>query len=53
MVRLEAYGRARILEGLCAPNTQGIVSKLKTSPYRSGRFDGWRKIKCPTYRRQE
>jgi bifunctional non-homologous end joining protein LigD len=37
----------------CALNLEGIVSKRKDTPYRSGRFDGWRKIKCPDYRRRE
>jgi bifunctional non-homologous end joining protein LigD len=42
-----------LMKHACALNLEGIVSKLKTSPYRSGRFDGWRKIKCLEYRRRE
>jgi ATP-dependent DNA ligase len=30
---------------------EGIVSKRIDAPYRSGPFLGWRKIKCPGYRR--
>ena len=30
----------------CKLNLEGIVSKLANSPYRSGRTDAWRKIKC-------
>jgi hypothetical protein len=32
-------------------NLEGIVAKRFDSRYVSGRFDGWRKIKCPDYRR--
>jgi bifunctional non-homologous end joining protein LigD len=35
----------------CAMNLEGIVSKRIASPYRSGRYEGWRKIKCPDYER--
>jgi bifunctional non-homologous end joining protein LigD len=42
-----------LLKHACALNLEGIVSKRKDTPYRSGRFDGWRKIKCPEYRRRE
>ena len=35
----------------CAMNLEGIVLKRVASPYRSGRFDGWRKIKFQSYRR--
>ena len=35
----------------CAIGTEGIVAKRVDSRYVSGRFDGWRKIKCPDYRR--
>jgi ATP-dependent DNA ligase len=34
-----------------AMNLEGIVSKRISSLYRSGRFDGWRKMKCKDYRR--
>jgi bifunctional non-homologous end joining protein LigD len=37
----------------CAMNLEGIVSKRIGSLYRSGRFDGWRMIKCKDYRRPE
>jgi bifunctional non-homologous end joining protein LigD len=40
-----------LLRHACALNLEGIVSKRKNAPYRSGHFDGWRKIKCPEYRR--
>jgi bifunctional non-homologous end joining protein LigD len=30
----------------CKLHLEGIVSKLANSPYRSGRTDAWRKIKC-------
>ncbi|MCL4743793.1 MAG: hypothetical protein KJZ83_00110 [Burkholderiaceae bacterium] len=29
---------------------EGVVSKRINSPYRSGRRDEWRKVKCPTWR---
>jgi bifunctional non-homologous end joining protein LigD len=29
---------------------EGIVSKRRNAPYRSGRLCGWIKIKCPTWR---
>jgi bifunctional non-homologous end joining protein LigD len=42
-----------LLKHACALNLEGIVSKRKDSPYRSGRSDNWRKIKCPNYRRRD
>jgi bifunctional non-homologous end joining protein LigD len=30
----------------CKLHLEGIVSKLATSPYRPGRSDAWRKVKC-------
>jgi len=30
----------------CKHHLEGIVSKLATSPYRSGRSDAWLKVKC-------
>jgi len=33
----------------CAMSLEGIVSKRTDTPYRSGSFSGWRKIKCPGY----
>jgi bifunctional non-homologous end joining protein LigD len=35
----------------CEMNLEGIVSKRVASPYKSGRFEGWRKIKCRSYQR--
>ena len=37
---------AEILEKLCAAGYEGIVSKRKDAPYRSGRGRAWLKIKC-------
>jgi bifunctional non-homologous end joining protein LigD len=34
---------------VCAMGLEGIVSKRIDTPYRSGPFLGWRKIKCPGY----
>jgi bifunctional non-homologous end joining protein LigD len=31
---------------------EGIISKRRGSPYRSGRSLMWRKIKCPGYERR-
>src|SRR5215212_8091286 len=42
-----------LLKHACALNLEGIVSKRKSAPYRSGRSDSWRKIKCPDYMRRE
>jgi bifunctional non-homologous end joining protein LigD len=47
---LEGRG-ADILERLCAAGYEGIVSKRKNAPYRSGRGQHWLKIKCT--KRQE
>jgi len=33
----------------CAMGLEGIVSKRIDTPYRSGPFFGWRKVKCPGY----
>jgi bifunctional non-homologous end joining protein LigD len=33
----------------CGMRLEGIVSKRIGSPYRSGPFPAWRKIKCPEY----
>ena len=35
----------------CAMGLEGIVSKHLNTPYRSGPFAGWRKIKNPAYQR--
>jgi bifunctional non-homologous end joining protein LigD len=50
--RYEGDGRD-LFQHACALGLEGIVSKRKNSPYLSGRFDGWRKIKCPNYKRKE
>lgn len=42
---------AALYRHACAMNLEGVVSKKKGSPYSSGRFEGWRKIKCPDYSR--
>jgi bifunctional non-homologous end joining protein LigD len=42
-----------LLKHACALNLEGIVSKRKSAPYRSGRSDNWRKIKCPDYMRRK
>lgn len=42
-----------LLKRACALNLEGIVSKRKSAPYRSGRSNSWRKIKCPDYMRRE
>jgi len=34
-------------------NLEGIASKQRSSRYRSGRSDDWRKIKCPGYQRRQ
>lgn len=36
----------RFLEGVCKMRLEGIVSKRKSSPYRSGRGRDWLKVKC-------
>jgi bifunctional non-homologous end joining protein LigD len=36
----------------CAMGLEGIVSKRRTSPYRSGRSLTWRKVKCAEYQRR-
>ena len=47
---LEAAGALMLAEA-CRRRAEGIVSKLATSPYTSGRSKSWIKVKC--YRRQE
>jgi len=42
-----------LLKHACSMNLEGIVSKRKSAPYRSGRSDSWRKIKCLGYTRRE
>jgi bifunctional non-homologous end joining protein LigD len=40
-----------LFEHVCKRNLEGVVSKRKSSRYRSGPFDAWRKIECKDYRR--
>lgn len=42
---LEGDGPA-VLAGACRLGLEGIVSKRVESPYRGGRSDSWRKVKC-------
>jgi bifunctional non-homologous end joining protein LigD len=49
--RFDGDGRD-LFRHACVLNLEGIVSKRKNTAYRSGRFDGWRKIKCPGYKRE-
>jgi bifunctional non-homologous end joining protein LigD len=35
----------------CAMGAEGIISIRRDKPYKSGRFEWWRKIKCPDYQR--
>jgi bifunctional non-homologous end joining protein LigD len=39
-------GGDAILESACKMSLEGIVSKLTSAPYRSGRNDSWTKAKC-------
>ncbi len=39
-------GGDAILESACKMSLEGIVSKLASAPYRSGRTDSWTKAKC-------
>ena len=39
-------GGDTVLEHACRLGLEGIVSKLKTAPYRSGRAKSWLKAKC-------
>jgi bifunctional non-homologous end joining protein LigD len=36
----------------CQLGLEGIVSKRKDAPYKSGPSSSWRKIKCPGYERR-
>jgi ATP-dependent DNA ligase len=40
-----------LFEEICRRKLEGIVSKRKSSRYRSGPFDAWRKNECKDYRR--
>jgi bifunctional non-homologous end joining protein LigD len=46
------YGPA-LFRHACAIGVEGIIGKRRDMPYRSGRFQWWRKIKCPDYLRLE
>src|SRR5687768_16063339 len=48
---VEGAKGAALFRRACAMGLEGIVSKRIDTPYRSGPFLGWRKIKCPGYRR--
>src|SRR3954469_6062585 len=47
---LESDG-ALILKHACALGLEGIVSKRRDAPYRSGRSRTWLKVKCEHYHR--
>src|SRR4051812_18380855 len=47
---LESDG-ALILKHACALGLEGIVSKRRDAPYRSGRSPTWLKVKCEHYHR--
>ncbi|WP_406858466.1 hypothetical protein ABEG18_12900 [Alsobacter sp. KACC 23698] len=36
----------------CMMGLEGIISKRRDSPYRSGRTQAWLKVKCPRYERR-
>ena len=42
----DAFDDPRVFKAACEMGLEGIVSKKRKSPYRSGRFDDWRKAKC-------
>ena len=48
---VEGRKGAALFRRACAMGLEGIVSKRIDTPYRSGPFLGWRKIKCPGYAR--
>jgi len=41
-----SFEDAKVFDQACKLGLEGIVSKRKSSQYRSGRFDDWRKTKC-------
>jgi bifunctional non-homologous end joining protein LigD len=49
---IDADGPA-VFRHACALGLEGIISKRRSSPYRSGRDHAWRKIKCREYRRRD
>ncbi len=42
-----------VFQAACRIGLEGIVSKRRSAPYRSGRDPNWRKIKCPGYERRD
>jgi bifunctional non-homologous end joining protein LigD len=50
-IEVEGKNGPSLFRHACRVGTEGIVSKRRDMPYRSGRFHWWRKIKCPDYRR--
>ena len=46
---VEGADGAALFRHAGAMNLEGIVSKRIESPYRSGPYPVWRKIKCPGY----
>jgi ATP-dependent DNA ligase len=40
----------KLLKVANAAGLEGIVSKLRSQPYRSGRNPGWIKVKCRAWR---
>jgi bifunctional non-homologous end joining protein LigD len=46
---VEGRKGAALFRRACAMGFKGIVSKRIDTPYRSGQFSGWRKIKYPEY----
>ncbi len=48
-INVEGPKGAALFRQACAMGLEGIVSKRVDTPYRSGPFPGWRKIKCPGY----
>jgi bifunctional non-homologous end joining protein LigD len=48
---VEGAKGAALFRCACAMGLEGIVSKRIDTPYRSGPFLGWRKIKCPGFAR--
>ena len=42
---------ATVFRHACRLGLEGIISKLKSAPYRSGRDPNWHKVKCSGYER--
>src|SRR4051812_7994000 len=52
IVQSEVFDHGELLfRHACAMGLEGIVSKRRDSPYRSGRALTWRKVKCEGYTR--